>query len=1210
MLTAEEYAALKGDLEGVLVNVGKFLGELVEAPGGEDNDSHLVIDQQIQHFFGGYYKLKKRHEEDALSVAVLALTKSGKSTLLNALISSECLPVNNVPETARVCKISHTLCSEPSMLDGQTKVAGAKEIRQRLQSLNQQVRQKDSGNLDERVLSISAPIAALAGAQEQVTKMCLLDTPGPNEAGEDCLRFQVERLLDSVDAVIYLLDYTKLKTSEEENVLKKLKQINPQLIQRLSQRLFFVVNKADQLFDSEGLSAEDTKVYVSELITKQLGCDGFHLYPDQVLMLSARNAFMARAILSGKASDDVHQRFVRLAFGNFSFSRPSAEQVRQAAEGMLQESGILELEARVLSFLYAHSAAVKFLATVDDVVRLLQEVWNVVVSYRACLEKNVEALKADANELRQQLEKTLSCFDEALHNTEQLQAEVTDEIRRHLGSLRARLFTYIDQTLTTEFGSGPTSNPPTWRRIRDKFLSLFTSGGAAKSRSAEEMQKLLTDLHQDLMNQLQNEVGEFWRVLEECTRARHSEMLKQVNHHLGKLSREVENMVSSALDVHLEPVNVALQLPTAEQFHSNLHDLIQKGIAATQEKHVRVGQKEYTDRVLRFGGGLCRLGTYWEDVPRTRTVVETYNVTVYQLKPEAVKAYFIELVDTAINNSQKSLRSYVQQFINMQLQTARSKLEDYSDRYMCTMMSALELNNMGTDHRLAALQRVTTNMSLISALKAKALALQQSALLHVPQLQDAVDYETDFDDASESEHLSQEELTAAMEAAAAAAGSCLEDDLAALAAGMASAALVAGMDGCMDADSCSQNTPLETPNPPLMCEGVMLEESVAAAPQLRELAPPAYLVRSPSQPSLTASMYSLASSCTSSRSDLQALALPAVEADSYRVVEASSYCAASSSTAHLIDVAGPSSSSRDLDVPDLSDVEQPPELPTPAAVLTVRGPAASGSDESSGDDEPLIPPDNVDKAILGLVYGDLRQQQAAPVDYGSDATSEDDMGSEEEEEEEVFVEAGSACGAGSESPHVFHSTLVGGSAAPRVVTSGFIQVHVRGDGAVSPLTCTSCMSDTLSPSIASCSADVTYADHILEGGQVEQRPAPDLVAMEAQAGAAQQAQREAQQQQQQVVAAVPDQLGPTPHDLGQVVAAPTVEAAEGEEVAAGSSFSFEGSSSAPFDYSSGFARAMSTSHLMDDPASPRSEEEWTIIDESGEGAEETAAVQP
>jgi len=45
--------------------------------------------------------------------------------------------------------------------------------------------------------------------------MCLLRWP--------TCAWQVERLLDSVDAVLYLLDYSKLKTAEEATLLGKLK---------------------------------------------------------------------------------------------------------------------------------------------------------------------------------------------------------------------------------------------------------------------------------------------------------------------------------------------------------------------------------------------------------------------------------------------------------------------------------------------------------------------------------------------------------------------------------------------------------------------------------------------------------------------------------------------------------------------------------------------------------------------------------------------------------------------------------------------------------------------------------------------------------------------------------------------------------------------------------------------------------------------------
>ena len=40
----------------------------------------------------------------------------------------------------------------------------------------------------------------------------------------------MDRLLDGVDAVVYLLDYTKLKTAEEADMFRRLKQINPQLV--------------------------------------------------------------------------------------------------------------------------------------------------------------------------------------------------------------------------------------------------------------------------------------------------------------------------------------------------------------------------------------------------------------------------------------------------------------------------------------------------------------------------------------------------------------------------------------------------------------------------------------------------------------------------------------------------------------------------------------------------------------------------------------------------------------------------------------------------------------------------------------------------------------------------------------------------------------------------------------------------------------------
>lgn len=160
---------------------------------------------------------------------------------------------------------------------------------------------------------------------------------------------QVERLLCGVDAAVYLLDYTKLKTAEEAAMLGRLRSLNPELVRRLCTRLFFVVNKLDAADTAGGLGEDETREYVAQVsggalcvfdahddarisklaechekskgfwrprgdyssllcstphsppqeVTRQLSLPGFILHPDQVILISARDALLSRLILSG-----------------------------------------------------------------------------------------------------------------------------------------------------------------------------------------------------------------------------------------------------------------------------------------------------------------------------------------------------------------------------------------------------------------------------------------------------------------------------------------------------------------------------------------------------------------------------------------------------------------------------------------------------------------------------------------------------------------------------------------------------------------------------------------------------------------------------------------------------------------------------------------------------------------------------------------------
>lgn len=79
---------------------------------------------------------------------------SGKSTLINAFLGNEILPVNNVPETARICRISHvpsSSCPEPVL-----ELNHAASVASRLNSLVS----PGSSPLDATILSSSPSISS------------------------------------------------------------------------------------------------------------------------------------------------------------------------------------------------------------------------------------------------------------------------------------------------------------------------------------------------------------------------------------------------------------------------------------------------------------------------------------------------------------------------------------------------------------------------------------------------------------------------------------------------------------------------------------------------------------------------------------------------------------------------------------------------------------------------------------------------------------------------------------------------------------------------------------------------------------------------------------------------------------------------------------------------------------------------------------------
>lgn len=128
----------------------------------------------------------------ALSPGELA----GKSTLINALLSEQLLPSNNVPETSRIVALEHSAAAAagaPPRLsyaaaDGSpVSVEGASAIREHLRELNAAARESgsssgsgSSGSLlaREAPLDVQVAFTALSSCPELGGRLCVLDTPG------------------------------------------------------------------------------------------------------------------------------------------------------------------------------------------------------------------------------------------------------------------------------------------------------------------------------------------------------------------------------------------------------------------------------------------------------------------------------------------------------------------------------------------------------------------------------------------------------------------------------------------------------------------------------------------------------------------------------------------------------------------------------------------------------------------------------------------------------------------------------------------------------------------------------------------------------------------------------------------------------------------------------------------------------------------------
>ncbi|MBM7235731.1 clamp-binding protein CrfC [Enterobacter roggenkampii] len=437
-------------------------------------------------------------------LAIVGTMKAGKSTTINAIVGTEVLPNRNRPMTALPTLIRHTPgqkepvlhFSHASPIDeliqllqkqlcdyDRGKLAqrleidkdmntlleriekgeafekhhlGAQPIFHCLKSLNDLVRLSQALGVEfpfseytaiEHIPVIEVEFVHLAGLDAHLGQLTLLDTPGPNEAGQPHLQKMLSEQLSRASAVLAVMDYTQLKSISDEEVRQAISAAGK------SVPLYALVNKFDQK-DRNSDDEEQIRAMISGTLMKG------NISPGQIYPVSSMWAYLAnraRYELSshGRLPDHQEQPWVQ-DFAEAALGRrwrtadlDDIDHIRHSAD-LLWEDSLFEQPIRKLIYaayanasLYAlRSASHKLLNYAQNAREYLDfRYQGLTVAFEA-LELNIARLEEDMA-LLQTRQRVVS--DEVKHEVEEALNATAD----FMGSQKTALHQAIDKVFST-----------------------------------------------------------------------------------------------------------------------------------------------------------------------------------------------------------------------------------------------------------------------------------------------------------------------------------------------------------------------------------------------------------------------------------------------------------------------------------------------------------------------------------------------------------------------------------------------------------------------------------------------------------------------------------------------------------------------------------------------------------------------------------------
>lgn len=385
---------------------------------------------------------------------VLVLDKSTLSCMKNTLWSlQQKIQANGLDQAIiKMAKYPHLTELIPKIRDGfsiQPQIMGLQEIKEALTDLNDIVRVctvldpwvDPLSQEDFHVPCIYAPFwkATDNNQAKLLGNLVIVDTPGPNEAGESLrLSVVVADQLRRSSMVLIVLDFTQLNNKAAEEIKR---QVQPIVRLLGKENLYVLVNKVDQRTESDPMTSEKVKQFV----LADLGL-GESSDAGRVFEVAARWAFCAANFLSElqhhpniqKEEMKTARALAEQVFGidwEEELEDCSLEQLQKKAQRLWKKSGFEPFLENAINVLMEGAAPRCIQSALSLSRKRLEELRDDVQLRSSAIAKDEEKLRLEVGALEEDLEHLEVCR-KRLKEVDKIRRQLQDNLDHLLRDLK------------------------------------------------------------------------------------------------------------------------------------------------------------------------------------------------------------------------------------------------------------------------------------------------------------------------------------------------------------------------------------------------------------------------------------------------------------------------------------------------------------------------------------------------------------------------------------------------------------------------------------------------------------------------------------------------------------------------------------------------------------------------------------------------------